>query len=341
MDKLKNRILTATALAAIFVGMPIYGLVGNMGGTEENFIFVRRTDTPQVLREKISQVAPLPQRLAFYALASMTGYYDNIRPGRYNVGNGTPTLTVFRHMRNGIETPVRLTLPSTLRTVDDLAEFLGEHLEPTTDDFRSALTDKDLIGKFGLTPQTATCIFLPNTYEIYYSSTVESLMERMERESNAFWTDERTEKLQHIASGFTREQAITLASIVEQETQNNAERPAVAGMYINRLTKGMPLQADPTVKFAVGDFTIKRIMHKHLEIDSPYNTYRVAGLPPGPICIPSLASIDAVLNYDHHNYLYMCAKEDFSGTHNFAATYAEHLQNAHRYANALNERGIK
>ena len=163
----------------------------------------------------------------------------------------------------------------------------------------------------------------------------------MQRESEAFWTDERMVCLEGIAAGFSRQQAVTLASIVEQETQYAPERPAVAGMYINRLRCGMPLQADPTVKFAVGDFGIKRIMLHHLAVESPYNTYRHAGLPPGPICLPSLSSIDAVLHYAHHNYLYMCAKEDFSGSHNFATTYAEHLRNAKKYADALDKRGIK
>ena len=133
----------------------------------------------------------------------------------------------------------------------------------------------------------------------------------------------------------------TLASIVEQESANSAERPAIAGMYLNRLRQDMKLQADPTVKFALGDFALRRILHAHLVADSPYNTYRNQGLPPGPICIPSPDAIDAVLNYQHHDYLYMCAKEDFSGTHNFAATYEEHLANARRYAEALNRRGIK
>ena len=161
----------------------------------------------------------------------------------------------------------------------------------------------------------------------------------MQRERDAYWTAERKQLAQK--AGLTPDEVVTLASIVEQETANNAERPKVAGMYLNRLRKGMKLQADPTVKFALQNFALRRIMHQHLTANSPYNTYRNEGLPPGPICIPSLASIEAVLHFTTHPYIYMCAKEDFSGTHNFAATYAEHLQNAKKYSEALNKRGIK
>ena len=158
-------------------------------------------------------------------------------------------------------------------------------------------------------------------------------------EHDAFWSEERLGKAQ--AAGLTPDEVATLASIVDEETANDAEKPMVAGMYINRLRTGMPLQADPTIKFALHDFSLRRIYHGHLETDSPYNTYRNTGLPPGPIRIPSISGIDAVLDYVRHDYLYMCAKEDFSGTHNFARTYREHLANAAKYTKALNQRGIR
>ena len=161
----------------------------------------------------------------------------------------------------------------------------------------------------------------------------------MKRESEKFWTTVRKNKAEK--ARLTPEEVITLASIVEKETANNQEKPDIAGLYLNRLRRGMKLQADPTVKFALQDFGLRRILNKHLTCDSPYNTYVYAGLPPGPICLPSIASIDAVLNHTEHNYIYMCAKEDFSGTHNFAATYEEHKANARKYVQALNERGIK
>lgn len=340
MKRQHSIIAAAGAFIALAAAFCSYGLFSPMNNEKEAYIYIHRDTTPQEVKTRVANLSGAPQTAAFRLLASLTGYYSNIRPGAYNVGGGQSTFATFRHMRNGTETPVRLTIPSTLRTTSDLADFLGEHLEPSADAFYNALKDQDILDRYDLRPETAVCLFLPNTYEVYWSTTIEHLMDRMKHESDVFWTDERNSCLPGIAGGISREEAITLASIVEQETQYNPERAAVAGMYINRLAKNMPLQADPTVKFAVGDFTIKRILHKHLETDSPYNTYKHTGLPPGPICIPSLASIDAVLHYQKHSYLYMCAKEDFSGSHNFATTYKEHLANAHKYAKALDEHNI-
>lgn len=339
MKKSKIIVIGTGAVFALAAGFCSYGLFSPMSSQENAYIYIHRNTTPEEVKANIAHLSGAPQSFAFRLLAMATGYFNHIRPGAYNLGEEN-TFSTFRHMRNGTETPIRLTIPSTLRTVDDLANFLAEHLEPSADEFYNALNDNEVLGAYGLKPETATCLFLPNTYEVYWSTTTEHLMDRMKRESEAFWTPERDAQLANIAGSISREEAITLASIVEQETQYNPERPAVAGMYINRLAKGMPLQADPTVKFAVGDFSIKRILHKHLETDSPYNTYKHAGLPPGPICIPSLASIDAVLHYQKHTYLYMCAKEDFSGSHNFATTYSEHLSNAHKYAKALDEHNV-
>ena len=203
----------------------------------------------------------------------------------------------------------------------------------------AAFTDKALLGELGADTATAAALFVPNTYEVYWNIAPADLLRRMKKEFDAFWTaDRRALAAQMELSPF---EVATLASIVEKESANAAERPAIAGMYLNRLRQGMKLQADPTVKFALGNFGLRRILHEHLTVDNPYNTYRYEGLPPGPICIPSPGAIDAVLHYARHSYLYMCAKEDFSGTHNFAVTYEEHLANARRYAEALDRRGIK
>ena len=201
------------------------------------------------------------------------------------------------------------------------------------------LADDAFCSKYGHDTATIMALFIPDTYEVYWNISLERLMEKMQKSNQRFWNANRKQKAD--ALGLTPVEISTMASIIDEETANNGEKPMIAGMYYNRLKINMPLQADPTIKFAHKDFALRRIYNKLLTIDSPYNTYKNAGLPPGPIKIASLAGIDAVLNLVNHNYLYMCAKEDFSGTHNFAVTYQEHLRNAARYAKALNERGIK
>ena len=260
------------------------------------------------------------------------------RTGRYHVEPGTTCLQLFRLLRNGAQEPMNLVIPSA-RTMEKLASVLSQSLMVDSAEIAQALTDSSYCNTHGYTTATIPALFIPNTYEVYWDISVDKLVERMESENNRFWTAERKSKAE--ACGMTREEVATLASIVDEETANNAEKPMIAGLYINRLRLGMPLQADPTVKFAVGDFTLRRILNKHLLVESPYNTYRVTGLPPGPIRIPSIAGLDAVLNHTEHSYLYMCAKEDFSGTHNFAKNLSEHYQNACRYVRALNERGIR
>jgi UPF0755 protein len=200
------------------------------------------------------------------------------------------------------------------------------------------LTDTAFCSSIGYTEETLPALFIPNTYEVYWDISLEEFIERLQKENALFWNNERLNKANTL--GMSKEEVVTLASIVDSETANNGEKPRVAGLYINRLKKGMLLQSDPTVIFATKDFTIRRVLNHHLQTESPYNTYKYKGLPPGPIRIPSIAGIDAVLNYEKHNYIYMCAKEDFSGTHNFASTYSAHLANARRYTKALTARGI-
>ena len=301
------------------------------------YLYIDNDDTSDSILAKLDKGGAV-QLVGYRITAAVLGYGSNIKPGRYEVGDGTSSLSLVRNLRNGRQAPVELTIAS-IRTVEDLAGRLSKELQPDSLAFLDAFKDQSVCAKFGLDTSTIGCIFLPNTYEVYWNTTPVELLKRMKRESDAFWTQERKNKAKR--AGLTPNEVIVLASIVDQETANDAEKPAIAGMYLNRLHSGMKLQADPTVKFALKDFSIKRIMHQHLLTDSPYNTYKREGLPPGPIDIPSLKSIEAVLNYKHHNYIYMCAKEDFSGTHNFSETYEAHLENAKRYADALNKRGIK
>jgi UPF0755 protein len=202
-----------------------------------------------------------------------------------------------------------------------------------------ALNDNDFLGKFGFDSRTAIGMFIPNTYELYWNTNADGLIERMYSEYEKFWNDSRKTKLQQ--TGLTQAEVSVMASIVAEETNVTDEMATIAGVYINRIKSGMLLQADPTVKFAIGDFSIRRVLNKHLDYDSPYNTYKYKGLPPSPICMPSIAAIDAVLDYVHHDYYYFCAKNDFSGRHIFAKTLAQHNSNAQAYRNALNSMNIK
>ena len=216
---------------------------------------------------------------------------------------------------------------------------MDDQLMLDKEELLSLLNDSAYCDSLGFTLETVMAMFIPNTYEVYWNIPAEKLMQRMKREYKSFWTDARLEKAKAI--NLTPVEVSVLASIVEEETAATDEYPIVAGLYLNRLHRGIPLQADPTVKFAVGDFTLQRILFEHLEIDSPYNTYKYPGLPPGPLRIPTIKGMDSVLNYMKHNYLYMCAKEDFSGRHNFAATLTEHNRNANRYRAELNRRKIR
>lgn len=266
------------------------------------------------------------------------GGLDPIHPGAYQFGQADNALTAYRRLKAGAQTPVNLTIPS-VRTVGKLLRTVSNQLMTDSASLARLLMDSTYCAQIGYTRETLPCLFLPNTYEVYWTMTPEAFVKRMQKEHDRFWNKERKAKAQSI--GLTPEEVVTLASIVEEETANNAEKPMVAGLYMNRLHAEMPLQADPTVKFALQDFGLRRILHAHLETESPYNTYKHTGLPPGPIRIPSIQGIESVLNYTRHDYLYMCAKEDFSGTHNFAATFTQHLANARKYQQELNRRKIK
>ena len=226
-----------------------------------------------------------------------------------------------------------------VRTLDRMARNVARQLMIDSTEVARLMADTAYIRSIGYSKETLPALFIPNTYEVYWNLSAEELMQRMVKENKAFWNDKRMNQAKAI--GLTPIEVATLASIVEEETANQNEKPMVAGLYINRLQRGMLLQADPTVKFSLQEFGLKRILYKHLEVDSPYNTYKYAGLPPGPIRVPSYQGLESVLNYTKHNYLYMCAKEDFSGTHNFAVTSAQHAANARRYQQALNRKGIR
>lgn len=276
--------------------------------------------------------------MTFKEVAKYLKYPEKMRTGRYAVKPGMNNLDLIRDLRNGNQVPVRVTF-NNIRIKDELAVRLSEQLMIQSNDLLDIMNDNAYIESLGFTPQTIKAMFIPNTYEIYWNVSAEQFMQRIKREYDSFWTASRRDKADKI--GISPVQVSILASIVEEESAVADEYPIIAGLYINRLHKGIPLQADPTVKYALGNFAIQRVLYEHLKIDSPYNTYLNEGLPPGPIRIPSIRGIDAVLNYKKHNFLYMCAKEDLSGRHNFAVTLAEHNRNANRYRAALNQLGIR
>lgn len=255
--------------------------------------------------------------------------------GSYAVKSGDRAIDVARRLKNGWQTPVRVTF-NNVRTLEQMAQKLCKNLEITPEQFLDAC-DKEL-ESMGYGKPERLAAFLPDTYEFYWTANPDHVLVKLNDAALRFWTDDR--KAKAAALGLSPMQVATLASICEEETAKADELPKVARLYLNRLQRGMLLQADPTVKFAVGDFTLRRILSKHLAVESPYNTYLHTGLPPGPIRMPSKAALDAVLNAPAHNYIYMCAKEDFSGYHNFATDLATHNANARRYHQALNKRGI-
>ena len=304
--------------------------------TETTYIYIDRNDNIDSVYHKIIEAGNPKQMHGFESLVKYKGYTP--KTGCYVIKPTDNMRYLHRRLSMGYQTPVKLTIGS-VRTLDRMARNIARQLMIDSTEVAKLIADTAYIHRIGYTKETLPALFIPNTYEVYWNLSAEDFMQRMIKENKAFWNEKRTKQAEAI--GLTPIEVATLASIVEEETANQAEKPMVAGLYINRLHKGMLLQADPTVKFSMGNFELRRILYRHLEVDSPYNTYKYAGLPPGPIRVPSYQGLESVLNYTKHNYLYMCAKEDFSGTHNFAVTSAQHAAIARKYQQALNRRGIR
>jgi UPF0755 protein len=261
-------------------------------------------------------------------------YPENIKAGKYLILNEMSNNDLINHLRSGEQQPVKLIF-NNMRDPEQLAQRVAEQLEIDSASIMNLLNDSVYISKLGFDKHSITSLFIPNTYEIFWNVSAENFIKRMVREYECFWNTERKAKAEDLK--LSRIEVVTLASIVDKETQKNDEKKIIAGVYINRLNRKWLLQADPTLIFALGDFNINRVLNVHKEIDSPYNTYKHQGLPPGPICIPSITSIDAVLNHAEHDYFYMCAKDDLSGYHVFAKNIREHNRNAEKYQTALNK----
>ncbi len=269
--------------------------------------------------------------------AEKKNYPSRILPGRYVIKNGLNNNELINLLRSGSQTPVNVVFNND-RNIYQLAGKVGLQIEADSSSISGLLKSPTFLNDKSVDSANLKGIFIPNTYEFWWNTSAEDFVDRMFEENKKFWNTGRLEK----AAGMrmTKEEVITLASIVEKETNKNDEKPMIAGVYVNRLVSKWRLQADPTVVYAIGDFNIRRVLNKHKDFESPYNTYKHLGLPPGPICIPSISSIDAVLNYDKTANMFFCARDDLSGYHAFAVTNAEHRKNARRYQKALDERGI-
>lgn len=304
---------------------------------EGRMIQIPSNATFQMVVDTLYQNEVINDVITFSFVSKVMKYQEAVKPGLYNIPPKTNNLNLVRMLRSGNQTPVMVTF-NNVRLKEDLAEKITRNLEISEQQFLDLLTDSVNIRKFGFEEETIMSMFIPNSYEVWWNTSAEKLFDRMFNEYNSFWTEERKNKASQL--GLSPHEVSTLASIVQAETQKADERPKVAGVYLNRLKINMPLQADPTLVFAAGDFSIKRVLNVHKEIESPYNTYKYTGLPPGPINLPEISALEAVLNYEDHSYLYFCAKEDFSGYHAFATSLTEHLNNARRYQAALNRSKI-
>lgn len=290
----------------------------------------------QVLNDLKSQQI-ISDLSGFEWLAKKKNYAASVHPGRYRISQNMTNNELLNMLRSGTQEPLLVTF-NNIRTIEELAGVIGRQLEPDSLDFLGVFRDTKIISDLDFTPETFPSMFIPDSYEFYWNTSPKRFVERMNAEYISFWSKGRLDKAKAI--GFSPAEISTLASIVDQESLHNDENPRIAGVFINRLNSRIPLQSDPTIIFALNNFSIRRVLNKHKTIDSPYNTYVHRGLPPGPISIPSVSAIDGVLNYEKHNYLYFCAKDDFSGYHNFARTLSQHNENARSYQKALNLRKI-
>lgn len=309
----------------------------DLGGKDSEYLYIHTGTSMPGLMNLLYEEKIIRDTASFGMIARLKKF-NTPKPGRYRIKDGMSNRELVNMLRSGLQEPVQFTF-NNIRTKEQLAGRVGGKLEADSARFLFLLNDAGFLSKYGLSPQTVMTLFIPNTYEMYWNTDEEKFFERMAKEYRDYWTDERKSKA--AAINLSQSQVSVLASIVESEqSRYPEERPDIAGLYLNRLHKGMALQSDPTVIFAIGDFSIQRVTEDDLKTDSPYNTYLHTGLPPGPIRIPEPASLDAVLNYKKSDYLYMCA-EYGTGKHKFTSDYNQHLRNAAQYHKALNAASIK
>jgi UPF0755 protein len=327
-------IIVSLAGTGVFYYLRYFG--PNVSDKQE-YLYIRTGSDFHDVYKTIIDKGIVKDTTTFMWAAHNMNYVNRVKPGKYRLTSGMSNRSLINMLKSGNQEPVKLAIHN-IRLKQQFAGFVSKKLEMDSVSMLRLLDSTAFVEKYGFTTENVYTMFLPNSYEFYWNTTPEKFFERMYANYQKFWTPER--KAKAAAINLTQQQVSILAAVVDAEALHDDDMPAVAGLYLNRLKKGMKLETDPTVIFAVGDFTIKRVLRKDLMKDSPYNTYMYAGLPPGPIMMPSINAINSVLDYQHNNYLYMCAKEDFSGYHNFANNEADHRVNARKFQEALNQRHI-
>lgn len=323
-------------IASLVSGYYLYELIySNNVWTPEGkdvSIYIPSDATFEDVKQTLYSQGVILNRTSFEWLAARKKYPELIKPGHFLIKEGMSNDKLINMLRLGEQIPVKVIF-NNIRIKEQLAQKVGMQIEADSGSLIKLLNDSVYQASMGLGTEIALALFIPNTYEFYWNTSAQQFMNRMHREYESFWSYDRDEKAAGL--NMSRPDVVILASIVEKETNKNDEKARIAGVYLNRLQKSWLLQADPTLVYASGDFGLTRVLNVHKNIDSPYNTYKYAGLPPGPICIPSIASVDAVLNAEDHEYLFFCAKDDLSGYHVFAKSITQHNRNARRYRKAI------
>lgn len=330
-------IVLAGAGTGFYFYLYIFGSNVYLADEEEAYLFIPTGGTFQDVIDSVQTHGYLKNINSFKWVAEKMHYPENVKAGRYRLKDGLSNRELINKLRAGDQDALTLTF-NNIRTKEAFSAFISTRLEIDSAAFLDLLNDSLYTSERGFTPETVYTMFIPNTYQLFWNTGKKAFFNRMHNEYKKFWNAGRRKLADSI--GLSPQEVSILASIIVMETSKTDEMPALAGVYMNRLHRGIKLEADPTVIFALKDFSMRRVLNKHLRFDSPYNTYLYEGLPPGPIAMPAMKAIDAVLNYQRHDYLYFCARADFSGYHDFARTHSEHLKNARAFQRALNERKI-
>ncbi len=340
MKKILIYIITLSAIVAIIAGVIVYRNIFGAAITtvkDEQIIIIPDSSSYEQVLDTLRSNITIKNLAVFNWLAKKKNYPARIRSGRYIIQNGISCNELINILRSGRQTAVRVTF-NNVRTLDQLAGKIGKQIEADSSDIIAFLNDESNYSADGFNRANIISLFIPNTYDIYWNTDAGKLYKRMLKEYRLFWDGERIAKAKE--KNLNPVQVAILASIIDDEVVKSDEKPRIAGVYLNRLKRGIPLQACPTIKFALDDFTITRVLKVHLQVDSPYNTYKHNGFPPGPIGCPTISGLEAVLNAEKHDYLFFAAKADFSGYHNFSRTLSEHNRYAALYQKELNKRKI-